>query len=185
MGLPYGSKVYCRGSSRAWVHLLAPTPELWTLVLRHRTQILYLADISLVVSHLDLRPGAIVLESGTGSGSLTHSLARAVAPTGHVHTFEFHPLRAAEAAREFQDHGLGHLVTVTQRNIEEAGFPTEQLAGRAQGVFLDLPAPWKVVPSAAACLQPDGRFCAFSPCIEQVRGATPRGVTAGQEGGGG
>ena len=31
---------------KGWVILLAPNPELWTLVLRHRTQILYIADIS-------------------------------------------------------------------------------------------------------------------------------------------
>ena len=94
LGKPFGSKAFARGGSGGWVLLLAPTPELWTGVLRHRTQILYLADIAMVCAMLELRPGATVLESGTGSGSLTTSLVRAVAPTGHVHTFEFHEQRA-------------------------------------------------------------------------------------------
>ena len=41
-----------------------------------------------------------MLEAGTGSGSLTHSLARAVAPDGRVHSFDFHEPRAAEAGAE-------------------------------------------------------------------------------------
>lgn len=36
-----------------------------------------------------------------------------------------------------------------------------------------LAGPWKVVESVARCLKPDGRFCSFSPCIEQAR-AKPR-----------
>lgn len=84
-----------------------------------------------------------VLESGTGSGSLTHSLARAVASSGHVHTFDFHEKRTEEASAEFARHGLAHIVTVQHRNIEALGFPKE-LHGQADALFLDLPGPWNV-----------------------------------------
>jgi tRNA (adenine57-N1/adenine58-N1)-methyltransferase len=182
---------------RGWCYLLKPTPDLWSLVLRHRTQILYIADISLICMNLELRPGQVVLESGTGSASLTHSLCRAVAPSGHVFTYEFHCERADAARKELIDHGLSSVVTVTHRDIMENGFPLDvhgpvQAApskpdeastaekedkkgapmsahGRADAIFLDLPGPWKVVENAAACLAPNGRFCSFSPCIEQVQ----------------
>eukprot|EP00899_Mesostigma_viride_P006533 jgi/Mesvir1/15881/Mv02789-RA.1 len=117
IGQPFG----CRATGlkgQGWIFLLRPTSELWTLSLPHRTQILYQADISMITCLLELRPGSVVLESGTGSGSLTHALARAVAPTGHVHTFEFHAQRAQAAADEFRRHGLLPLVSVTLRDVE-------------------------------------------------------------------
>lgn len=45
------------GGSKGFVYLLFPTSELWTQALRHRTQILYVADISLITLFLELRPG--------------------------------------------------------------------------------------------------------------------------------
>jgi tRNA (adenine57-N1/adenine58-N1)-methyltransferase len=60
------------------------------------------------------------------------------------------------------------VVAVEQRNVEQDGFPVA-LHGCADALFLDLPGPWRAVPSAAACLRPDGVFCSFSPCIEQVQ----------------
>lgn len=54
------------------------------------------ADISTILMRLELSPGKVVLETGTGSGSLTHALAGAVAPDGEVHTFEYHSQRATQ-----------------------------------------------------------------------------------------
>ena len=34
---------------------------------------------------------------GTGSGSLSHSIVRAIKPTGHLHTFDFHEKRVESA----------------------------------------------------------------------------------------
>ena len=63
IGIPYGSKVGSR-TGRGFIHVLRPTPELWTMALPHRTQILYLADIAFVVSCLDIKPGSVVVEAG-------------------------------------------------------------------------------------------------------------------------
>ncbi|KAL1486288.1 hypothetical protein MTO96_009331 [Rhipicephalus appendiculatus] len=52
IGRTYGSKVQC---SCGYVYVLRATPELWTLTLPHRTQILYTRDISLVTLQLDLK----------------------------------------------------------------------------------------------------------------------------------
>ncbi|CAL1358089.1 unnamed protein product [Linum trigynum] len=166
IGKPFGSKVF--SNKGGFVHLLAPTPELWTLVLSHRTQILYIADISLVIMYLEVVPGCVVLESGTGSGSLTTSLARAVAPTGHVFTFDFHEQRAASAREDFEKTGISSYVTVGVRDIQGQGFPEEHV-GSVDAVFLDLPQPWLAIPSAAKMLRQDGVLCSFSPCIEQVQ----------------
>ena len=51
-------------NNKGWVVVLHPTPELWTLSLPHRTQILYSTDISLITMQLELRPGSTVCECG-------------------------------------------------------------------------------------------------------------------------
>ncbi|CAI9752628.1 unnamed protein product [Fraxinus pennsylvanica] len=77
IGKPFGSKVF--SNKGGFVYLFAPAAELWTLVLSHSTQILYIADISFVVMYLEIVPGCLVLESGTGSGSLKFEKGTCVA----------------------------------------------------------------------------------------------------------
>ncbi|XP_005089200.1 tRNA (adenine(58)-N(1))-methyltransferase catalytic subunit TRMT61A [Aplysia californica] len=164
IGKKYGTKFQC---PRGWVYIMHPTPELWTLSLPHRTQILYTTDISMVIFQLDLKPGSVVVEAGTGSGSLSHAILRTIQPSGHLHTFEFHEERSMKAREEFEDHGLSQFVTVTHRDVCGDGF---QLEGVADAVFLDLPRPWECVGSAKKAMKTEGgRICTFSPCIEQVQ----------------
>ena len=148
--------------------LVKPTPELWTQILTHRTQILYLPDISMIILKLELKPGCLVLETGTGTGSLSTSLARAVHPTGKVYTFEYHKERASKAKEDFEWLGVDHIVEVGTRDTQAQGFPDE-FHGKADAVFLDLPTPWLAVKSAYNCLKRDKMLCSFSPCIEQVQ----------------
>ena len=65
--------------------------------LPHRTQILYMPDIAYIIMRLGVRVGGKVIEAGTGSGSMTHSLARAVGLRGEVISFEYHRTRYEKA----------------------------------------------------------------------------------------
>ncbi|KAL4917983.1 tRNA methyltransferase complex GCD14 subunit-domain-containing protein [Aspergillus aurantiobrunneus] len=151
-------------ASSGFLHLLCPTPELWTASLPHRTQVVYTPDYSYILHRLGVRPGSTIIEAGAGSGSFTHAAARAVfngypssespAPKrrsrrlGKVCSFEFHAQRAGKIRDEISEHGLDGLVQVTHRDVYQDGFllndstETPTTSPKANAVFLDLPAPW-------------------------------------------
>lgn len=86
-----------------------------------------------------------------------------------MYTFDFHENRVIQAREEFREHGFEKYVTVQHRDVCANGF-TESLNGIADAVFLDLPAPYKAIEHVSKALKPSGgRFCSFSPCIEQVQ----------------
>ena len=134
-------------ASSGFIHVLPPTPENWTTSLPHRTQIVYTPDYSYVLHRIRARPGTVVIEAGSGSGSFTHAAARAVfngyppasnrsdseigkpnrvmgrqSKFGRVFTYEFHSERHGKVAAEMKDHGLDSLVHATQRDVYNEGF---------------------------------------------------------------
>ncbi|KAI5853612.1 S-adenosyl-L-methionine-dependent methyltransferase [Tricharina praecox] len=174
-------------SASGFVHVLAPTAELWTASLPHRTQVVYTPDSSYILHRLNVGPGSRVIEAGAGSGSFTHAAVRA------VWSFEFHEERAGKLREEIANHNLDGLVQITHKDVCAEGFlvPSSQLQPALErssssssseavisplgtAVFLDLPAPWLAIPhlsrTAASPLDPaeEVRICTFSPCIEQV-----------------
>ena len=119
-----------------------------------------------------------VVESGTGSGSLSVSMTRAIIPTGHLFTFEFNEDRVGKAKADFEKLGLDTYITVTHRDVLTNGFllnTDEPDASRSvteksvDAIFIDLPSPEVAVPHAYKILKKRGQMCNFSPCIEQVQ----------------
>lgn len=92
---------------------------------------------------------------GTGSGSLSHAMLRTIAPNGHLKTFDFHDQRVQKAREEFQHHGFGDLVTISQRDVCTDGFG---LSFEVDAVFLDLPGPWTAIASAKLSIKHQGAF---------------------------
>ncbi|KAL3230741.1 hypothetical protein RNJ44_01190 [Nakaseomyces bracarensis] len=185
VGKPYGSQIAIRTKTAkkfAFIHVMQPSPELWTLSLPHRTQIVYTPDSSYIMQRLNCGPSTRVIEAGTGSGSFSHAFARTV---GRLYTFEFHQVRYEQASAEFKDHGLLDKNTViTHRDVCEDGFTIkktdetsyefedgeEEVQLNANAIFLDLPAPWDAIPNIDSVITSDEKvgLCCFSPCIEQV-----------------
>lgn len=165
-------------ATAGYVYILRPTSDLWTRALPRRTQILYTADCAQILSLLDAKPGSVICESGTGSGSLSHAIALTVAPTGHLYTHDIDETRTHKVLEEFKVHGLGSVTTAVVRNVCTSGFHVENAA---DGVFLDVPAPWEAIPFAAKSIfrARGGRLVSFSPCLEQVQRACLAMAAAG------
>jgi len=159
-------------ASSGFLHVLQPTPENWTTSLPHRTQVVYTPDYSYILHRIRARPGAVLIEAGSGSGSFTHAAARAVfagyprrsdqaedeadavkkGSSGKVYTYEFHAQRQRKVQAEMKDHGLDSVVRSFHRDVYRDGFlfKDEETAAEssplAEAVFLDLPAPWEALP---------------------------------------
>lgn len=141
-----------------FVFALKPDRSLYTNTLIHRTQILYSIDISFVIGNLGVRPGITVVETGTGSGSLTYSLMKALGGKGHLFSFEYNKERAEHAQREFKEMNANN-VTIMNRDAYKDGFLID---GRVEtesvdAIFLDLPSPWLAVPHVVAAMKRGGR----------------------------
>ena len=177
VGKEFGSQIFSRtnkvgrrgkqSSEKGWLYALCPTPELWTEVLPHRTQIVQTSDQAVICFQLSLWDGKVVIEAGTGSGAMTTAMARCVMPRGSVRTFEFNEVRAQKARDEFEMNGLTEpLVVPRYRDVCGEGFG---MSKEADAIFLDLPEPWLAVDHAIEACKHGARFCSYSPCIEQVQ----------------
>jgi tRNA (adenine57-N1/adenine58-N1)-methyltransferase len=166
IGAPEGSSVTTTGGSRLLV--FRPTLADFTLKMKRGAQVVYPKDIGLILVYADIFPGATVLEAGTGSGSLTLALARAVGESGRVISYEVredHYARAVDNVASWYE-GLGG----KPENLElRLGDIFEGVPERAvDRIVLDLPEPWRAVGTTTEALAPGGTLCCYLPTVPQV-----------------
>jgi tRNA (adenine57-N1/adenine58-N1)-methyltransferase len=171
-GKSFGTKIYStRG--QGYITILDFIPHLWERCINRMTQILFNPDISTVLTFLDIKSNSVIYESGTGSGCLSTNISQ-ILNEGHLYTFEFNKERAEKLKSVFKFVGLEKRITVINRDVIEDGFDLdlEMLQkpedGKCDGIFIDLPSPWKIIQKAKAVLKTGGNFVSFSPCIEQI-----------------
>ena len=158
---PYGSAV--RTHLDHLFYLLPPQiPDLLAHA-RHETTIIQPKDLGYIAIRLGARPGARIVEAGTGSGALTMALAMLVGDDGHIYSYERKESLPAIATKNLNRAGVTHRVTFTIRDIAE-GFDVTD----ADALFLDVMNPWDYLTQARAALAGGGGFGAIVPTINQV-----------------
>ncbi len=163
IGKPWGSRVRSHLGNPFYV--LQPALGDLLKELPRNTQILYPKDIGFILVQMGIGEGQLVLEAGTGSGSLTSAMAFAVGNTGKVISYEAREEMQKLAHKNISRLGLEDRVEFKLRELTaEQGFDEEGV----DALFLDLPNPFDYVHHARKALKLGGFFGSILPTANQV-----------------
>lgn len=159
-----GTVFYSSKGSR----LLALRPRLadYVLKMKRGAQLVYPKDTGAIIVYADIGPGMTVVEAGTGSGSLTMALLRAVGPDGKVVSVDRrgdHQRHAAAAIETFFG-GLPESLDLREGDVEDVIADV-----RPDRIVLDVPEPWHSIPLAIDHMANGGVFCCYLPTVPQVQ----------------
>ena len=161
IGKPWGTQVFSHIGSPFF--LLQPSLADLITELPRTTQILYPKDIGFILVTMGIGPGQTVMEAGTGSGSMTTTLAYAVGPQGRVISYEVKPDVQNLARKNLTRFGLESRVDFKLRDIGQGFDETD-----VDSFFLDVPNPYDYLAQVRAALKPGGYLCSLVPTFNQV-----------------
>lgn len=166
LGQPEGVTV--RSALGARYLVVRPTLAEVVLKMPRGAQVIYPKDLGPILMLGDVFPGAVVFESGLGSGALSMALLRAGAEvTGYELRADF-AARATANVVGFLGEEVQQRYKVSVRDCYEGIEPPEGSVDRYDRMFLDLPEPWRVLPHGAKVLRPGGILLSYLPTIGQV-----------------
>lgn len=160
IGKPYGSQIQI-GTKLFWI--LSPLLQDKLQSIQRKAQIILPKDAAIIVMSCSIDSGDIVLEAGTGSGSLTIALASAIAPGGQVISYDKREDFIAHAMKNIEAANLVKYVTTKVKDVTEGITETN-----LDAVILDIPNPWDAIEHVWNALKIGGYFSSYSPLISQV-----------------
>jgi tRNA (adenine57-N1/adenine58-N1)-methyltransferase len=161
IGRSYGIKVESHSGETFQIH--KPSQNDVQISLGRNTQIIYPKDAAIIINGAGICSGSRVVESGTGSGSLTWVLSRAVGPEGHVYSYEIREDMYSGAKKNLEKFAEIDRITLHHKDVLE-GIEERDV----DAVIFDLATPWLATDIAHAALKPSHFLISYSPTIEQV-----------------
>jgi len=160
IGKTYGSQIQI-GTKLFWILLPSLQDNLQSI--QRKAQIILAKDAAIIIMSCSINAGDIVLEAGTGSGSLTIALASAVAPDGQVISYDKREEFLTHAMKNIEAANLGKYVTPRVQDVTEGITETH-----LDAIILDIPNPWDAIEHVWNALKTGGYFASYSPLISQV-----------------
>ncbi len=139
-------------------------PSSIDLIKRYRrgAQIMTLKDAAPIIAKTGINKESLVIDAGTGSGSLASILANIV---GEVHTVDINQDHVKVAKKNVEKTNLKNIVFVEKNILEPANFEKEKY-----DLFtLDISTPWNALDTANKVLKKGGYLVVYSPSITQIQ----------------
>jgi tRNA (adenine57-N1/adenine58-N1)-methyltransferase len=106
--------------------------------IRRETQIIFPKDAAFICLKLNVRPGARMIEVGTGSGAMTLYFSRALGPSGRIVSIEKEERHYRNAKRNIDRLSEWDNMTLLNRDIAEHEHEDEPF----DAAFIDVREPW-------------------------------------------
>ena len=155
---------------------IRPTLADYVIEMPRGPQIIYPKDLGPIITVADIFPGAVVIEAGLGSRSLTSALLRAVGPTGKIITYEINDTTIDKALQNIAK----VIPDTTNLSITVGDIYAGINESDVDRVVLDVTEPWQAIEHIGNALVMGGIFLSFLPTILQVHRLTEELVKDGR-----